>query len=93
MNPVATAIVTGAIVVGGKWADGHAPNVDNAVGVAGIAVALALIRQGNTRLSDAFSWLILMGVGFVYIPKIVYGTGLASPAKAPSTTGTAKRVS
>jgi hypothetical protein len=77
MNPVAAGIVTGALVVAGKWADGKAPNMHNAIGVAGIAVGLAIIEQASSKLAEAFAWLIVLSVFIVYFPKIVKGTGLA----------------
>lgn len=76
MNPLATALIAGTLVVAGKWADGNTPNLDNAIGVAGIAVGLAIIDQGNEKLANAFSWLILLSIIVVYFPKIARGTGL-----------------
>lgn len=77
MNPVATAIVVGALVVGGKWADGKAPTMQNGIGIAGVAVSLAILEQASKRLSTAFAWLILLGTMIVYFPKIARGTGLS----------------
>jgi hypothetical protein len=76
MNPVAAAVITGTIIVTGKWANGKAPNIQNAIGVAGIAVGLALLDQANERLADMFAWLIVLSVAIVYIPKITKGAGL-----------------
>lgn len=77
MNPVAAAVITGALVVAGKWSKGNTPTVDNGVGIAGIAVGLALLEQGSPKLATAFGWLIVMSVAIVYIPSIVKGAGLA----------------
>jgi hypothetical protein len=77
MNPVAAALVTGAMVIAGKWSEGKSPNINNAVGVAGIALGLALMDQANEKLSNAFAWLIVLSVTIVYFPKIARGTGLA----------------
>lgn len=77
MNALAAALLTGAIVVAGKWSDGKAPNIDNAIGVAGIAVGLALMEQASQKLASAFAWLIVLSVTIIYFPKIVKGTGLA----------------
>lgn len=77
MNAVGAALVVGALVVGGKWADGKAPTLQNGVGVAGIAVGLALIEQADAGLASAFAWLIILGSAIVFFPKIVQGTGLA----------------
>lgn len=77
MNPVVAAVVAGAIVVAGKWSKGKSPNVDNAVGIAGIAIILSLIETGNAKLANAFAWLILVSLSIVYIPSIVKAAGLA----------------
>lgn len=78
MNPVAAAVLVGALVLGGKWADGKAPSIQNGIGVAGIAISLSIIEQANARLAGAFAWLIVLGVAVVYFPKIAKGTGLAT---------------
>jgi hypothetical protein len=77
VNPVAAALVTGAMVIAGKWSEGKAPNINNAVGVAGIALGLALMDQANEKLASTFAWLIVLSVTIVYFPKIARGTGLA----------------
>lgn len=77
MNSVSAALITGALIVAGKWASGKAPNLDNAVGVAGIAVGLSLMDQANPKLASAFGWLIVLSVAIVYIPRITKATGLA----------------
>lgn len=76
MNPLSAALLTGVIVVAGKWADGKTPNVDNAIGVAGIAIGLALMEQANEKLATSFAWLIVLSVTIVYFPRIVKGAGL-----------------
>jgi hypothetical protein len=83
MNPVAAGVITGVLVVGGKWADGKAPNMQNAIGVAGIAVGLAVIDQASEQMATAFAWLIVLSVFIVYFPKIVRGTGLAGGGHKP----------
>lgn len=77
MNPVAAAVIVGALVVGGKWADGKAPTLQNGVGVAGIAVSLAVIESANERLATSFAWLIILGSAIAYLPKITKATGLS----------------
>ena len=75
LNPVTTAVVTGALVVGGKWARGQSPNIDNAVGVAGIAIGLAVLEQFSQPLSAAFATLILVTVAMVHFPAISKAAG------------------
>lgn len=80
ISPVTTAIVSGGLIVAGKWADGKGPTVDNAVGVAGIALGLALLEQADERLSSAFAVLILVSIGVVYLPKITTAVGFNKSA-------------
>lgn len=80
MNAVSASLIVGALVVGGKWADGKAPTMQNGVGVAGIAVGLALMEQANEKLASAFAWLIILGSAMVFFPKIAKGTGLTKKA-------------
>jgi hypothetical protein len=76
MNPIGTALLVGAMVIVGKWAKGLNPNIDNAIGVAGIAVGLSVIEKMDPRLSNAFAILILVGTSAVYLPTIVKAAGL-----------------
>jgi hypothetical protein len=78
MNPVTAALLSGALLVGGKWAQGKAPTLDNGIGIAGIAVSLAIIEQMNEKLAIAFAWLIVLSMAVVYFPAIVKGTGLGA---------------
>jgi hypothetical protein len=75
MNPVTTALTTGVLVILGKWARGQTPNVDNAIGVAGIAICLAVLEQIDERLGKAFGVLILVSVATVHLPEIVKAAG------------------
>jgi hypothetical protein len=77
VNAVTAALIVGALMVGGKWAKGEAPTVENGIGVAGIAVSLAIIEQANEKLATAFAWLIVLSMAIVYFPSIAKGTGLA----------------
>lgn len=76
MNPITVALATGALVVLGKWSRGQDPNIDNAIGVAGIAVGLALLDQIDARLGRAFGVLILVSVAVVHLPEIAKKAGL-----------------
>lgn len=75
LNPVTVAVISGALVVGGKWARGQSPNIDNAVGVAGIAIGLAVLDQMNEQLSNAFGALILITLAIVHFPAISKAAG------------------
>lgn len=77
MNPVTTAIVAGALIVVGKWSRGQSPNIDNAIGVAGIAIGLAFIEQMDAKLSAAFATLILVSLAVVHLPTIAKAAGFS----------------
>jgi hypothetical protein len=81
VNPVATAIVAGALIVGGKWARNQTPNVDNAIGVAGVALGLALLEEASVKVSRAFAALILISLAVVHLPTIVKSLGFGEAKK------------
>lgn len=72
-----------ALVVGGKWARGAAPNIDNAIGIAGIALGLAMLEQFNVKFAKAFGVLILMSLAVVHLPTIVQAAGLSKGSATP----------
>lgn len=81
MNPIAAAIVVGALVVGGKLARGKSPNVDNGIGVAGVAIGLALLSEINKDLGRAFATLVVVAVALVHFPAIARSVGLMEKGK------------
>lgn len=76
MNPVSVALTVGVLVILGKWARGKEPNIDNAVGVAGVAIGLAALEQINEQLAKGFGVLILVSVATIHVPKIAQSAGL-----------------
>lgn len=83
IEPIMVAVLTGGTVVLSKWAQGRMPNVDNAIGVAGIALALTAMKMANEKLAAGFGMLILVSVFSVYLPPLVRGLDLGS-GRAPS---------
>lgn len=77
MTPVVAAVLTGALVVGGKYARGDSPTIQNAIGVGGIAIGLAILDQMNSKFASAFGVLIVVAVAIVHFPAIAKATGLA----------------
>jgi len=75
MNPINVAIAAGALVILGKWARDKPPNIDNAVGIAGIAIGLSVIEQMNEELASAFGVLILVSLAVVHLPTIAKAAG------------------
>lgn len=75
MKPIPTAVVAGALVALGKWSRGQTLNVDNAIGVVGVAVCLAVLEQVDERISAAFAVLVLASLASVHLPAIVKALG------------------
>lgn len=75
MKPIPTAVVAGALIVLGKWSRGQTLNVDNVIGVVGIAVSLAVLEQLDERIGAAFAVLILASLASVHLPVIVKALG------------------
>lgn len=78
MNPVSVALTVGVLVILGKWSRGKEPNIDNAIGVAGVAIGLAALEQVNETLAKGFGVLILVSVATIHVPKIAQAAGLIS---------------
>lgn len=76
MTPVVASLVAGALVLGGTVARGKKPGIDNAIGIAGIALSLALLDQMNEKLARGFGTLIVVAIAVVHFPAIVKATGL-----------------
>ena len=79
IEPIMVAVVTGCVVVMSKWSQGKTPSVDNAIGVAGVALGLTALRMTNEKLSAGFGALILVSVFSVYLPPLVKGLGFGAP--------------
>lgn len=75
MKPIPTAVVAGALVALGKWSRGQTLNVDNVIGIVGIAVSLAVLEQLDERIGAAFAVLILASLASVHLPAIVKALG------------------
>lgn len=76
MNPLGVALSVGAMVVLGKWARDQSPGVDNAIGVAGLAIGLTIIEEMNEKLAAAFGVLVFVSVAIVHFPAIAKAAGL-----------------
>jgi hypothetical protein len=77
MNTTTSAVMTGAIVYGGRWAQSKPIDIKVAIGTAGIAIILSLLAQTNEKLAQQFGLLILIGASFVYLPTMVEKLGLS----------------
>lgn len=61
MNPVPAALLTAAITVLSRWARNKEVGVDIVVGLAGIAIGLAILSEINTQFARAMGALIVVG--------------------------------
>lgn len=77
MSPIVAAIVVGVMTTLGRWARGKGLTVDTVVGVVVLALALAVIEQGNEKLARAFGLLVVLGVALAHAGIIIDATGLA----------------
>lgn len=66
MKPVAASIIAGALTVAGTYARGKTPNMDTAVGVAGMAIGLGLIDSMSPDLAQKFGWLVIVAVALYH---------------------------
>lgn len=80
MTPVTAAVVVGIMTTLGRWARGKGLTIDTVVGVALLAVTLALIDTANEKLARAFGALVVVGVAFAHVPTILDATGLVKKA-------------
>lgn len=76
MSPIVAAIVVGVMTTLGRWARGKGLTVDTVVGVVVLALALAVIEQGNEKLARAFGLLVVLGVALAHAPIVLDATGL-----------------
>jgi hypothetical protein len=76
MNTTNAVLMTGVLVVGGRWASDKPLDIRVAVGTAGLALFLAVINSSNPELASKFAVLILVSAVFLYGPAIVKKTGL-----------------
>lgn len=75
MNPIAASLVVGALVVGGKYARGKSPTIENGVGIAGVAIGLTLLTDINDKFGRTFSALVVLVVALAHFPVIAKKAG------------------
>lgn len=78
MNPIPAAFLVGVIVVIRKWSEGKPLDPTNAIGVAGLAVTLAVVSSMNKQLGRAFGLLAVLGVGLAQAPRIIEDAGVTN---------------
>jgi hypothetical protein len=89
MNPISAAFLVGAMIVVRKWSSGKSIEIDNVLGIAGVALGLAVIGTINKELGRAFGALVVVSVALWQAPdllkKIEKGTktGKGKPISKP----------
>jgi hypothetical protein len=93
MEPLNSAVLTGAVVTGGMWAQGKGLTIRTVVGAGTLAIGLALMQDSAPQLASKFALLVLVVALFMYGPAIAWRAGLIDHKKypkAPNWTGGVK---
>jgi hypothetical protein len=77
MNTTNAVLMTGLVVVAGRWAGGKPLDIRMAVGTAGLALFLAVINSSSPDLASKFAVLVLISAVFLYGPTITKKAGLS----------------
>jgi len=80
-NLVTSMVATGTIVYAGRVAQEKPIDVRIAIGAAAAAIGLTLMSNANEKLAQQFSWLILLGACFIYLPSVFRKTGILGGRK------------
>lgn len=80
MNAVIASVFVGAITYLGRAARGKPMTIATVVGIAGLALTLAMIEQADRELAKKFAILIVIGTLLAHWTVIVEKSGL-KPAK------------
>lgn len=76
MNTTAAVVIAGGVVVLGQWATGKEKvPLRVLVGVAGVAIALAIMDEANPALASAFGMLIVAAAVLTYAQPIAKWLG------------------
>jgi hypothetical protein len=76
MNTTNAVVLTGVLVVGGKWAQGTNLNIRIAIGIWALSLFLAVMNESEPELASKFAILVVLGALFLYGPAIVKKIGL-----------------
>lgn len=64
-----------AIALAGRWSEDKKLDMRVVIGLAVMAVLLSILVEWDAELADQFGVLILLGAGFIYLPRLVKGLG------------------
>lgn len=76
ISPVSSAVLTGGIVATANVVDKKGLSFRQLAGTGIYVIMLAAINESSPDLAAKFGLLVLIGVVFVYTPKIVTAMGL-----------------
>lgn len=89
MNPIPAAFLVGAMIVVRKWSSGKSLEINNVLGIAGVALSLAVLGTINKELGRSFGLLVVVSVALFQAPdllkKVEIGTktGKGKPISKP----------
>lgn len=73
MRPANAILLTGAVVVAGRWASGQKVTFRLGLGVGVTALLITLVSDSNEQLGKGFAYLILVGATITYGGAIAKG--------------------
>lgn len=77
MNTTNAVVLTGLVVVAGRWANSKPLDIRFGVGIAGLTLFLAALNSSSPELASRFAVLILVAAAFTYGPGIFRKAGLS----------------
>lgn len=75
MNTTGTVVVTGIIVVAGRWQQDKPIDVKIAVGGAFLAIGLSVLANFNENFAKAMAYMVLIAALYEYLPALVKAAG------------------
>lgn len=76
MNPIVASVLAGTLTLLGRWARGKGFDVTTVVGIGGIAIALSIIDQIDSKIARSFGVLVVLAIALAQFPYIAEKTGL-----------------
>jgi len=78
VNTTTMAVGTGAVVVGGRWANKQPIDIKIAIGVGAYAVSLAILSAADPGMANTLSFLVFFAACTWYLAPSAAGPGLVS---------------
>ncbi len=74
MNAATPVVVTGLIVIGGRWASGKKMDMKPVVVITVFAFIMSILDDANAEFATKLGMLVMVGAMFVYLPTLVNKT-------------------